>query len=118
MRWKFDTGKPIRAQPKVIGAHVYVASDSGYLYKLDRKTGAEAWRARIDNGSEPRIPTNQEKTRWDRYGSSVVADGKRLYITSRDKNLYALDMKSGRELLARGRRRHHDRDAGIASATW
>ena len=98
IRWKFATEKPIRAQPKVLGGHVYVHSDTGYLYKLDRKTGAEAWRARIDNGSEPRIPTSQEKTRWDRYGSSVVADKQRLYIASRDKNLYALDIKSGREL--------------------
>jgi len=95
--WKFETGKPIRAQPKVIGAHVYVASDSGFLYKFDRKTGAEAWRARIDSVTAPRLPGNHEKTRWDRYGSTVVADAKRVYIASRDKYLYALDMKSGRE---------------------
>ena len=98
VRWKFDTGKPIRAQPIVIAKHVYVASDSGYLYKLRRDTGTEVWRARIDNGSEPRIPTSDEKTRWDRYASSVVSDGKRLFIASRDKNLYALDIKNGREL--------------------
>jgi outer membrane protein assembly factor BamB len=98
VRWKIATHKPIRAQPKVIGGHVYVASDSGYLYKLDLSTGIEQWDVRIDTGSEPRIPSNQEKTRWDRYGSSVVTDGKRLYIASRDKHLYALDMKSGREL--------------------
>jgi outer membrane protein assembly factor BamB len=97
VRWKFDTGKPIRAQPALIGGHVYVASDSGYLHKLDRKSGAEAWRANIDRGSEPRIPTNEEKTRWDRYASSVVTDGKRLFVASRDKNLYALDIKTGRE---------------------
>ncbi len=97
VRWKFETGEPIRAQPKVLGEHVYVASDSGYLYKLDKRTGAEAWRARIDHGSEPRIPTNQEKTRWDRYASSVVADAKTLYVASRDKNLYALDLATGRE---------------------
>jgi outer membrane protein assembly factor BamB len=98
VRWKFSTGKPIRAQPKVLGGQVYLASDSGYLYKLDRDTGAEAWRARVDSALEPRLPSNHEKTRWDRYGSSVVTDGKRLYIASRDKNLYALDMKSGREV--------------------
>jgi outer membrane protein assembly factor BamB len=96
-RWKFATEKPIRAQPAVIGKHVYVVSDSGYLYKLDRLSGAETWRARVDNGSEPRIPTSGEKTRWDRYGSSVVADSKRIYVASRDKNLYALDIKTGRE---------------------
>jgi outer membrane protein assembly factor BamB len=98
VRWKFETGKPIRAQPRVINGHVYFASDSGFLYKLDRKSGVEKWRARIDNGSEPRIPTNEEKTRWDRYGSSVVTNGKHLYIASRDKNLYALDIDTGREV--------------------
>jgi outer membrane protein assembly factor BamB len=98
LAWKFTTEKPIRAQPKVIGGHVYLHSDTGFLYKLDRKTGAEAWRADVDNGSEARIPTNQEKTRWDRYGSSVVSDGKHLFIASRDRNLYALDAASGREL--------------------
>jgi len=98
VRWKFDTGKPIRAQPTLIAGHVYVASDSGYLYKLDRQSGAEAWRASIDHGSEPRIPTSDEKTRWDRYASSVVSDGKRLFIASRDKTLYALDIKNGREI--------------------
>lgn len=98
LRWKFATGKPIRSQPRVIGKHVHVASDSGYLYKLDRAAGTEIWRARVDGGSEPRIPPNQEKTRWDRYGSSVAADAKHLYYASRDKNLYALDAASGKEV--------------------
>jgi outer membrane protein assembly factor BamB len=97
VRWKFETGKPIRAQPRVIEGFVYLTSDSGFLYKLERKSGAEKWRARIDIGSEPRIPANEDKTRWDRYGSSVATDGKQLYIASRDKNLYALDAKTGRE---------------------
>jgi outer membrane protein assembly factor BamB len=95
--WKFATEKPIRGQPKVFGAHVFVPSDSGFLYKLDRRSGKEVWRGKIDGGSEPRIPANELKTRWDRYGSSIVADGKRLYYASRDKNLYALDANSGRE---------------------
>jgi outer membrane protein assembly factor BamB len=98
VRWRIATGKPIRAQPKVIGGHVYVASDSGDLYKLDVKSGVGQWRIRIDSALEPRLPSNHQSTRWDRYGSSVVTDGKRLYIASRDKNLYALDMESGREL--------------------
>jgi outer membrane protein assembly factor BamB len=98
VRWKFDTGKSIRAQPKVISGDVYVVSDSGYLHKLRRQTGSEIWRARIDTGSEPRIPSDQPKTRWDRYGSSVAADGSRLFVASRDKNLHALDVRTGREL--------------------
>ena len=98
VHWKIATGKPIRAQPKVIGEDVYLSSDSGYLYKLQRDTGIGEWRVLVDTVTEPRLPSNHQKTRWDRYGSSVVADKQRLYIASRDKHLYALDIKSGREL--------------------
>jgi outer membrane protein assembly factor BamB len=97
VRWKFETGKPIKARPAAIGAHVYVSSDSGYLYKLDARSGTEVWRASIDSGSSPRIPVNGKDTRWDRYGSSIVADSKRLYVASRDKNLYALDIVTGKQ---------------------
>jgi hypothetical protein len=96
--WKFATGKPIRAQPRASGKHVYLHSDSGYLYKLDARTGVEAWRARVDTGSPARIPVSEKDTRWDRYGSSVTADRTRLYVASRDKNLYALDVATGREV--------------------
>jgi len=96
VRWKFATGKPIRSQPKVWGKTVYVASDSGFLYALDVKSGKEQWRATVDTTLAPRLPSNDPKTRWDRYGSSVMSDGRHLYIASRDKNLYALNM-DGRE---------------------
>jgi outer membrane protein assembly factor BamB len=96
-RWKFATGKAIKARPTVIGDFVYAASDSGFLYKLDKRSGAESWRAKIDSGSPERIPAYTEGTRWDRYGSSVVADSKRVYFGSRDKTLYALDLATGKE---------------------
>jgi outer membrane protein assembly factor BamB len=96
-RWKFATGKSIKARPTVIGDFVYLASDSGFLYKLDKRSGAESWRAQIDTGSPARIPAYTEGTRWDRYGSSVVADSKRVYVASRDKSLYALDLATGKE---------------------
>lgn len=96
-RWRFETGKAIRAQPRLIGGFVYLHSDSGYLYKLDAKSGKEAWRARVDSGSEPRLATNEKGTRWDRYASGVVADRTHIYVASRDKNLYALDIETGRE---------------------
>jgi len=92
IKWKFATGKPIRSQPKAIGKRLFVASDSGYLYALDIKSGKEQWRAQIDAAPAPRLPSNDPKTRWDRYGSSVMSDGRLLYIASRDKNLYALSM--------------------------
>lgn len=95
--WTFASGKPVRAQPRAIGDHVYLHSDSGYLYKLDRRSGVESWRARVDTGSAPRLPTNEKGTRWDRFGSSVAADRDRVYLASRDHTLYALDAATGRE---------------------
>jgi outer membrane protein assembly factor BamB len=97
VRWKFATDKPIKARPAVIGDSVYLASDTGFLYRLDKRSGQERWRAQIDRGSPERISPYQEGSRWDRYGSSVVADGKRVYVGSRDKTLYALDLATGKE---------------------
>lgn len=98
VRWKTQTGRPVRGRPAVIDDSVYVASDSGFLYRLDKNTGREKWRAAIDTGSPARIPTSQEGSRWDRYGSSVVADAQRVYVASRDKNLYAIDRQTGHEV--------------------
>lgn len=97
VRWTFGTGAPIRAQPKVIGGEIYVSSDSGYLYRL-RMNGEEISRVRIAGDAPARIPTNQKETRWDRYGSSVVTDGRQYYVASRDKNLYAFELSTDRPL--------------------
>ena len=96
--WTFDTGRAIKARPAIVGDALYVVSDSGFLHRLDRKTGAERWRAPVDAAPPPRLPGSDEKSRWDRYGSSVVVDGARLYVASRDKRVHALDAASGREL--------------------
>lgn len=98
IEWKFTTNGPIRGQPKFWKGAVFVSSDSGFLYKVDAKTGKEIWKAKVDTGSPARLPTHEAGTRWDRYGSSVVTDGKRVFFASRDKNLYALDIATGREL--------------------
>lgn len=96
--WTFDTGKPVKARPTVVGDAVYVVSDSGFLHRLDKRSGAERWRARVDAATPPRLPGSDERSRWDRYGSSVLADGVRLFVASRDRHLYALDPGTGREL--------------------
>ncbi len=97
-RWRFETGAPIKARPAAIGDAVFVVSDTGFLYKLDKRTGEERWRARIDAGGPERIPVAEPKTRWDRYASSIVADAKRVYVGSRDGHLYALDRATGSEV--------------------
>jgi outer membrane protein assembly factor BamB len=98
VRWKYDAGGAIRSEPAVIQGQVYVSSDAGFTAKLDATHGQVAWRVKTDEIAAPRLPPTDEKTRWDRYGSGIIADGKRLYLASRDKNLYALDIKTGATL--------------------
>ncbi len=95
-QWTFETGRAIKARPAVIDDALFVVSDSGELFKLDKRTGVERWRARIDTGGPARIAVTDSQTRWDRYASSVVADAERVYVGSRDGHLYALDRASGR----------------------
>lgn len=95
LRWKYTAGGAIRGEPAVIQEHVYVTSDAGFTSKLEIRSGTELWRAKTDEVTAPRLPPTDEKTRWDRYGAGVVADADRLYVASRDKNLHALDPKTG-----------------------
>jgi outer membrane protein assembly factor BamB len=94
-RWKYTAAGAIRAEPAVIGDHVYVSSDAGFTSKLEARSGTEIWRVKTDEIAAPRLPPTDEKTRWDRYSAGIVADATRLYVASRDKNLYALDPGSG-----------------------
>ncbi|HEX6397039.1 MAG TPA: PQQ-binding-like beta-propeller repeat protein, partial [Steroidobacteraceae bacterium] len=97
IKWKYDAGGAIRSEPAVIGGSIYVSSDAGFTARLEA-TGQETWRVKTDEVTAPRLPPTDEKTRWDRYGSSIVGDGSRLYFASRGRNLHALDSKTGATL--------------------
>lgn len=94
-RWQYTAGGAIRGEPAVIGDHVFVSSDAGFTSKLEARSGTETWRVKTDEITAPRLPPTDEKTRWDRYSAGFVADANRLYVASRDKNLYALDLETG-----------------------
>ena len=95
VRWKYTTGGAIRGEPAVIQDHVYVSSDAGFTARLEARSGRELWRVKTDAITAPRLPPTDGKTRWDRYSAGIVADASRLYVASRDKNLYALDPGTG-----------------------
>jgi len=95
VRWKYTAGGAIRGEPAVIQGHVYVGSDAGFTAKVELRGGTETWRVKTDEITAPRLPPTDEKTRWDRYSAGFVADANRLYVASRDRNLYALDIKTG-----------------------
>jgi len=51
VKWTFTTHGDVSATPSVDGDHVYFPDWAGYLYALDRKTGALVWETKIEFAS-------------------------------------------------------------------
>jgi outer membrane protein assembly factor BamB/formylglycine-generating enzyme required for sulfatase activity len=79
VKWKFQTGGPVRSSPVTVGGVVYVGSHDGYFYALDAVTGALKWKC---------------KTQGRIAGSAaVVADA--VYFAGEDGYVYALRASDG-----------------------
>jgi outer membrane protein assembly factor BamB len=82
----------------VLGSHVFVHSDAGFLFKLRLADGGEVWRARVETEPVQRIPPGEPGSRYDHFASSAcVANGK-VYVGSAEAQLHALDEESGERL--------------------
>ena len=96
-RWSYHCGGPLRARPALAGGALYIAADDGVLYALDARRGAERWHVRLSEGPVVRLPFDDPRSRYDRFGSDVtVADGT-LYVGTNDGKLVALAAADGRE---------------------
>lgn len=95
-RWVHRTGGPIRVRPTVAGGMVVAQSDDGFLYAVDAKSGALRWRVKTVDGAIVRLPFDNPESRFDRFGSDVVAAGGRLYLGTHDGKLLSLDPRDGR----------------------
>jgi polyvinyl alcohol dehydrogenase (cytochrome) len=92
LKWAFGFphGMTNNAQPTVVSGRVFAASDNGYVYSLDAKTGCVYWS--FQNGSIVRnsptvgAVTGQGATRW----AVFFGDG--------HANVFALDAQTGRQL--------------------
>jgi outer membrane protein assembly factor BamB len=94
-RWSFAAGGPIRTRPTVAGADLYFQADDGYLYKLATASGEERWRVRVVEKPIERLPFDNPKSRFDRFGSDVTAEGGRLYLGTHDGRVVAIDPARG-----------------------
>lgn len=94
-RWSFSAGGKIRTRATVSGSDLYLQADDGFLYKLDVLTGAERWRVRVSEKPIERLPFDNPKSRFDRFGSDVTVAGGRLYLGTHDGKLLALDPTRG-----------------------
>jgi outer membrane protein assembly factor BamB len=80
IKWKFHTSGFVISSPAVAYGRVYVGSTDGYLYAIDRDSGALRWKF----AAKSRV-----------VSSPAVTDGI-VYFSAYDGNFYAVDAKSGK----------------------
>ncbi len=94
-RWSFRAGGPIRARAAIVDDALYLQADDGFLYRLDTTSGQERWRVRVALKPIARLPFDDPKSRYDRFGSDVTVAGGRLYLGTHDGRVLALDPTQG-----------------------
>jgi len=96
--WVFRTGGAVRTRPTVADGSVYVPADDGFLYKLKASGGEVVWRVKVVERPIERLPFDNPKSRYDRFGSDVTVKDGRLYLGTHDGNVLALDAATGARL--------------------
>jgi outer membrane protein assembly factor BamB len=94
-RWSFRAGGAVRTRPAVDGGALFFQADDGFLYRLDAASGREAWRVRVVETPAERLPFDNPKSRYDRFGSDVTVAAGRLYVGTHDGHVLAVDAKTG-----------------------
>lgn len=78
--WNYPTGAPIDIEPLVGGEDVYVVNKDGYFSRVDLKTGSPFW------------------TISTLGGPLLAVTEKRVYLESRDGDLFIVDRNTGQML--------------------
>ena len=102
-KWKFGTNGSIQSSPAVADGVVYFGTYEGLFYAVDEKTGTLKWKFAMEyekrfeakhlHGQGPKNQTIPDD--WDFYLSSPAVFNNRVYFGSGDKNVYALNAKTG-----------------------
>jgi eukaryotic-like serine/threonine-protein kinase len=103
VRWKFATGGRVNSSPAVAEGLVYVNSLDGNFYAVDAETGKLRWKFQTGgerrftapgiHGAMPRTEAMPDP--YDVFLSSPAVAGGAVYFGSGDRNVYALDARSG-----------------------
>ncbi len=94
-RWSFQAGGRIRSRATVSGRDVYLQADDGMLYAIDAADGTARWKVRLVNQPIERLPFDNPKSRFDRFGSEVRAAGGLLYLGTHDGRIVAVSPSDG-----------------------
>ena len=95
-RWVFQTGGALRVRPSVDATAVYAQADDGYLYAIDVRNGTARWRTQVNRNPVERLPFDNPKSRFDRFGSDVLIDGDTLYLGTHEGRVLALNAQDGK----------------------
>lgn len=80
IKWVFETGDLIQSSATICGSNVFVGSNDGKVYCIDRNTGTEKWRY----GTAGRI-----------VSKPAITEAGNVVIGSEDQNLYCLSQNDG-----------------------
>jgi outer membrane protein assembly factor BamB len=94
-RWSFRAGGPIRTRATVDGGDVYFQADDGFLYKLSAASGEERLRLQVVEKPIERLPFDNPRSHFDRFGSDVTVAGGRLHLGTHDGRVLALEPVHG-----------------------
>ncbi len=100
-RWRFYTGAPIRYAPVAGDTHVYVGSEDGYLYCLDRE-GELAWKR--PGGPSDRLVIGHERiiSAWPISTEPLLHKGVLYFVGGYwpvdGVYVHAVDAKTGKEI--------------------
>jgi outer membrane protein assembly factor BamB len=97
-RWSFKAAGAIRTRASVSGGNVFFQADDGVLYALLAASGRERWHLKLVEKPIERLPFDNPKSRYDRFGSDVTVSGGRLYVGTHDGRIVALDPARGARL--------------------
>lgn len=88
LKWSFTTEDRIWSTPAVaVDGTVYTGSDDDHLYAIDGKNGAEKWRFRVGNCTDP-LGFGPEGTRCDVDGGPTIGSDGTVYVGG--DGLYAI----------------------------
>ena len=94
VQWMFQTGVPgrLEATPLVVDGIMYLTGPDNYAWALDARTGRQIWRYRRQLPERLNICCG-------RVNRGFAISGDRLYMTTLDAHLVALDARTGNVLF-------------------
>lgn len=89
--WTFQTNDPgkFEASPIVIDGVIYITGPNNWAWAIDAKTGAQIWRYQRE------LPPEGPKTCCGTVNRGFAVLGGRLFMTTLDAHLIALDIRDG-----------------------